>query len=157
MAKNASLAPFMSINITKNGSISPCTAFAEKIALISEVSDIKDFFYNSKALQELRKNELEGTWMLPGCRLCKENELGSGKESFNSWMNNRAGHSIQPAEPKIEHISIELSNNCNLTCVMCSSEYSSSWRKHDRSFNENGLGVRIEAQAWSLKPQFIYS
>jgi sulfatase maturation enzyme AslB (radical SAM superfamily) len=44
--------------------------------------------------------------------------------------------------PTIRHLEISFSNVCNLTCAMCSSEFSSSWIAPDKSAIEKGLGFR---------------
>ncbi len=44
--------------------------------------------------------------------------------------------------PTIRHLEISFSNLCNISCVMCSSEFSTSWFAHDRRAIQEGLEFR---------------
>jgi MoaA/NifB/PqqE/SkfB family radical SAM enzyme len=44
--------------------------------------------------------------------------------------------------PTIRHLEISFSNLCNISCVMCSSEFSSTWFAHDRRAMQEGLEFR---------------
>lgn len=113
--------------VSLTGSWSPCCRFSgNKGHKIKDYSFIE--FKNSeffKNLKEVSKN----TWH-PGCIRCKLDEERTNS-SYRVFFNNTFS-----GKQQIEFIEINLSNECNLTCRMCSSTYSTSWKKLLKNNNE---------------------
>lgn len=127
--------PFQSISIFPSGYVRPCCAFSENIAHIDGVQNISDLFYNNQNLQALRKNEILGTPTLPGCNLCynRTSNASSRKSIFNANFK----LTDKSKEDKLTFLDISFGNTCNLTCVMCSSQYSSKLRQLEEDFNKS--------------------
>jgi sulfatase maturation enzyme AslB (radical SAM superfamily) len=127
--------PFQSISIYPSGHIRPCCAYSENVEHISKVDNIVNFFYYNEHLNQLRQNEISGVPTLPGCNLCynKASTNSSRKSIFNSTFK----LADDSKEDKLTFLDISFGNTCNLTCVMCSSEYSSKLRKIETDFNRD--------------------
>jgi organic radical activating enzyme len=85
------------------------------------------------------------------CRSCKnkqDNGLNSRRMHFWNRKSNFYGPEAaaamvtQAQKPILRHLEISFSNTCNLSCAMCSSEFSSSWIQHDKKAIESGLEFR---------------
>lgn len=107
-----------------------------------------------KDLNENRKNIhlqlLSGDWP-DSCKRCLNKEKRNlqsrrtrtwerkikiyGRELAELYVNNQI-------EPNIRHLEISFSNVCNISCAMCSSEFSSTWINHDSKAIEQGLQFR---------------
>lgn len=99
---------------------------------------------------EIHNQTLRGEWP-SSCSSCKNKEAhGIQSRRTRTWERKigRYGEAeaVQMLEtqekPFIRHLEITFSNLCNITCAMCSSEFSSSWVKHDRAAVEEGLEFR---------------
>jgi MoaA/NifB/PqqE/SkfB family radical SAM enzyme len=155
MEKSLCLEAFKSLTITTgNGSVTPCCAFNGRLANIDDVKDLREFFYDSPEMNSVREHELNGKWYLPGCSNCQKFPSSSRKSQFNNWLRTHKPADITPEEkPEPVHLSFDFSNHCNLTCVMCNGEYSSSWRKHDAHFNREVTPMRPESKGRQLSEE----
>lgn len=108
---------------------------------ISDIDDIQTFFnsphYVKKRQTDVRKLDL--------CIACHSTRAKSGAPTLKETVqkNMYDYHNISPRNKidqcKIEHLDIAFSNLCNQQCLMCSSEYSSRWYKHDKQYNRNPI------------------
>ncbi|HUH73279.1 MAG TPA: twitch domain-containing radical SAM protein [Chitinophagales bacterium] len=132
-------APFTSLNFEQNGNVSAC-CYNRSFSL-GKIPDqsIDEIWKGSKA-NELRtyikNNDLSG-----GCSACSE-VIQSGNyqgtkaiyyDEFapkNNWLENLKNKFQQPAIQMPRLFEFELSNSCNLECIMCNGYFSSSIRKN---------------------------
>jgi MoaA/NifB/PqqE/SkfB family radical SAM enzyme len=126
--------PFQSISIYPSGHIRPCCAFKEDIGHVDSISNIVDFFHNDTHLNKLRDNEIAGIPTLPGCDLCYNN--ASTNSSRKIIFNNSIKHIGVTKENTLTNFDLSFGNTCNLTCVMCSSQYSSKIATIESKFNQ---------------------
>jgi sulfatase maturation enzyme AslB (radical SAM superfamily) len=99
---------------------------------------------------ETHKALLAGEWPA-GCRFCKNSEAkGIQSRRTRTWERKSARYgnkeSFQMLKeqqvPYIRHLEITFSNLCNLSCAMCTSEFSSSWVKLDKEALRQGFSFR---------------
>jgi MoaA/NifB/PqqE/SkfB family radical SAM enzyme len=125
--------PFFSLAISTTGDLSPCCAFTGHFGHLSEIKSITEHWKKDPQWTELREKELNGIWTLPGCRAChNKKNVTTRKELFENIL--KSPEQLSYNEPKIKHLDLAFGNICNLTCIMCSGQYSSSWVQHDKEF-----------------------
>lgn len=99
---------------------------------------------------ETHKALLAGEWP-EGCRFCKNAEArGVQSRRTRTWERKSASYGSEESfqmlkeqvTPFIRHLEITFSNLCNLSCAMCTSEFSSSWVKLDQEALDQGLSFR---------------
>lgn len=119
-------APFASINIYTIGITSPCCL---NTLLVDDYSRKKiTEIFNGKIYKQYRKSIRENQFP-EACSMCRDSLLNG---EYNSVMIHDYDHlKVSKILPnKIRHISISISNNCNLECIMCNGLASSSVRKN---------------------------
>lgn len=91
----------------------------------------------------------KGEW--PGsCSRCLNKEAkGLQSRRTRTWERKikmygreRAEAMARESSPRIRHLEISFSNLCNLSCAMCSSEFSTGWAAADKAAIEKGLIFR---------------
>jgi molybdenum cofactor biosynthesis enzyme MoaA len=106
------------VNIDIKGSWRPCCRFSDDRSHPTEninLKEYKDSFY----FQDI-KMSMEDGWH-DGCKKCKEEE-SIGVSSYRQRMN-------KILKDDNYYLDISLSNECNLTCRMCSADYSTAWNR----------------------------
>jgi MoaA/NifB/PqqE/SkfB family radical SAM enzyme len=134
-------APFTSINFQQNGNANACCYNRSHVLGTYPAQTINQIWFGEKANElrnYIRNNNLEG-----GCHICQQqllsrNFANSRAKSYDVYADSRETtlHILKKlfkrnkaiAYPKV--IEFELSNTCNLECVMCSGHFSSSIRKN---------------------------
>ena len=122
--KKICYAPFSSMFFSRHGLVAPCYAtYNENSSHISNNS-IKDIWF-SGSINEIRKQHSRCD-LSTSCSFC-ENILNSN--SYKSALINKYEHYAfsKSKYPKI--MEFELSNKCNLACIMCDTNLSSSIEK----------------------------
>jgi radical SAM protein with 4Fe4S-binding SPASM domain len=122
------VAPWTGLNIDQTGRVFPCMHTGYTLGNIKE-QDINEILVD-KPIQELKNSMRCGEWH-EACRWCKELEETTGT----------SGRTQKHAEPEIlasinadidwfepQHMTINWSNLCNLTCVYCNPETSTAWQ-----------------------------
>ncbi len=132
-------APFTSLNFEQNGNVTAC-CFNRKDILGSYPAQSLQQIWTGTAANDLRKkiaaNNLEG-----GCKLChilleSGNYNGTKAIFYDEYAHHlnlpqKLASSIGfPQAPFPKVFEFEISNTCNLECVMCSGYFSSSIRKN---------------------------
>lgn len=153
------LIPFMGFNIHPTGSWQLCPSSREQISLNTEKS--LNSIWQGEIFNSVRKKMLDNKEILPNCSGChrlEENDVESRRTIFNKKRLNFYGkdvcyNSVYKKERGILELDISFSNLCNLNCIMCSSEYSSSWIKQDQEAVSKGLTFRKVKQDKVLKIQ----
>ena len=122
-------APWTSLNIDQTGRVSPCMHCYNSVGNIKE-NTIQEVIHGA-VLTDMRKHMMRGEWHT-ACRLCQQAEATTGASA-------RTVRNVQPetvaaiaANPdtffELEHIVVNWSNLCNLTCVYCNPETSTAWQ-----------------------------
>ena len=122
-------APWTSLNIDQTGRVSPCMHCWDSVGNIKE-TPIQEVIHGP-ILTDMREHMARGEWH-SACKWCKQLEETTGA----------SGRTVRHAEPetlaaiehdpvnyfKLEHIVVNWSNLCNLTCVYCNPETSTAWQ-----------------------------
>ena len=130
------MAPWVSINNNPNGNILPCcvSKFHEPFGNLN--NDSIENIWNNEKYKELRKNMLEEkkTSTCERCYKEEEWETFSYRQYWNSKFGNKYDDLVEKTtadgsldEMKLYRWDFRFNNLCNLSCVMCGPELSSSW------------------------------
>jgi radical SAM protein with 4Fe4S-binding SPASM domain len=121
-------APWTSLNIDQTGRVSCCMFGEQSIGNIKQNS-IQEII-QGPALQDIKQTMAQGQWH-SNCVQCRRNEDVTGasartvrtapKETLDS-----IDHDMTWFAP--EHLVINWSNLCNLTCTYCNADASTSWQ-----------------------------
>ena len=122
-------APWVHVCQNVGGRLKPCCRFYSTVDFIkNEKTTIKDFFFGEE-MNNLRETMLSDQ-PHAGCTKCY-NEDASGKSSLRQQLNEAYKDKLDLDNPKIFYLEVGLSNACNLKCVTCASNYSTSWYEDD--------------------------
>ena len=121
-------APWTSLNIDQAGETSPCFHCVDMIGNNKQMT-IQEIIHGPK-VTSMREAMSRGEWH-PGCSWCKRLEETTGA----------SGRTVRHADPdtlaaidndinffKLEHLVVNWSNLCNLTCVYCNDQTSTAWQ-----------------------------
>lgn len=122
-------APWTGLNIDQTGRVTPCMHCFDSVGNIKE-APIQEIIHGP-VLTDMREHMARGEWH-SGCRWCKQLEETTGV----------SGRTVRHAAPetlaeiernsenffKLEHIVVNWSNLCNLTCVYCNPQTSTAWQ-----------------------------
>lgn len=121
-------APWTSLNIDQAGQVSPCFHCLEMVGN-NKTETIQNIIHGPQ-LQSMRQAMARGEWH-PGCNWCKRLEDTTGS----------SGRTVRFVSPetaaainndinffKLEHLVVNWSNLCNLTCVYCNDGTSTAWQ-----------------------------
>lgn len=122
-----------SFSAMPTGAVVPCCEFNISLGNYFSGYSVKDYF-SSKWLDNIKQQFINGEWPL-GCETCKNRE-SYGVESkriveTKQYINatNRANYTLNDfnrINGQCRYVNIQLSNLCNLSCVMCQPEQSSA-------------------------------
>jgi radical SAM protein with 4Fe4S-binding SPASM domain len=115
------VAPYNNMYFTTEGHVAPCWLLVGKIDKWSTSRSIKAIWFGEKFI-EYRNNLKEGLFNSE-CRVCKQ------KIEADTWPLALAydGFTVKEYPTLLE---LELSNQCNLECIMCEGRLSSGIRKN---------------------------
>jgi MoaA/NifB/PqqE/SkfB family radical SAM enzyme len=127
----------------KNQFITSCAINSDRLVKFSETV-IPSQVYNSQNFKDLRKKLHDGDWP-PGCHLCEKIEetpntrsmrqdylFENGKFAYeeDNFVYDYYDPSTGFMNPKgCKHIEMRFSNACNMSCLHCSSVFSTGWQK----------------------------
>lgn len=114
-------APFNNMYFTVRGKVSPCWKLPGMCDQWSEERSIKDIWFGDKF--QMYRDALKQCQFLGRCKEC-EKEIEE-----DVWPLAKAYQNF-PVNQYPSLMELELSNQCNLECVMCSGELSSGIRKN---------------------------
>lgn len=135
-------APFANMNFEQNGDVTACCFNRTHVLGNYPAMSLLDIWFSEKA-NELREyinaNDLSG-----GCEICAKqllahNFMGSRARGFDQSATSTLDNMPEKFRNKLKHgqwqqmprsMEFELSNTCNLECVMCHGYFSSSIRKN---------------------------
>lgn len=125
-------APWTSLNIDQTGRVMPCMHSSYELGNIKQ-NTIQDILIGHP-LRDLKRSIDRGEWH-PACVICKQLEETTGE----------SGRTARVIEPEIareidahidwfglEHVVINWSNLCNITCTYCNPETSTAWQSVKR-------------------------
>jgi len=114
-------APFNNMYFTTSGTVAPCWLTVDMKEIWTKDNSISDIWFGDK-FQKLR-NDLSNNIFEGPCKICKKNI------DDNVWSLSKAyePYSVTKYPTMME---LELSNQCNLECIMCNGKLSSGIRKN---------------------------
>ena len=121
-------APWTSLNIDQAGETSPCFHCVEMIGNNKQMT-IQEIIHGPK-VTSMREAMARGEWH-PGCSWCKrleETTGSSGRTVRGTSAETLAAIDSDPDFFKLEHLVVNWSNLCNLTCVYCNDQTSTAWQ-----------------------------
>lgn len=108
-----------------------------KLCCIS--NDVRSFsgnsirsYWNSNDLANIRDHMITGEGFLKECEACKNDEKVSGHSRRIDELDKLTYHSPLSFPT---HLSLKLSNVCNLKCIMCGPSYSTKWNEDVKDFS----------------------
>jgi len=126
------VAPWTGLNLDQTGKVFPCMHTGYTLGNIKQ-ENLNDIL-NGSPMQELKAAMKCGTWH-EACQLCKQLEESSGssgrtqKRASNETLD-AINADINWFEP--QHLAVNWSNLCNLTCVYCNPETSTAWQSVEK-------------------------
>lgn len=122
-------APWTSLNIDQTGRVSPCMHCFDAIGNLKKNS-IQEVIHGDR-LREIKQNMARGEWD-HSCRSCKQLEETTGVSGRT--QRHASQESIKAIDANLnwfslEHIVVNWSNLCNLTCVYCNPDTSTAWQQ----------------------------
>ena len=159
------LIPYMGLNIHPTGTWQLCSSSRKQYPINFE----QDFsnIWKGETLQSVRQKMLSNQEVLPNCSGCYKLEkkgVESKRTRYNKKRLNFYGEqfcydSVYNEKKSIIDLDISFSNLCNLDCVTCNNEYSSSWIKKDQQALKQGLSFRKikKDRLWKMPKSFIDS
>ncbi|HOZ29941.1 MAG TPA: radical SAM protein [Bacteroidales bacterium] len=114
-------APYTSMFFSRSGLVSPCYASYNDKSSHIKSNSIKDIWFNGsfKAIREQHKT----CDLSKNCKFCKEI---MDKTAYESLLINKYEHYAFSKSKYPAIMEFEISNKCNLSCIMCDSNLSSS-------------------------------
>tara|TARA_B000000565_G_scaffold254364_1_gene232584 strand:+ start:1292 stop:2500 length:1209 start_codon:yes stop_codon:yes gene_type:complete len=128
------LAPWHALTVNWNGNIKPDVHAKMVLGNIKE--DSLDDIYKSKKFIDLTNKMKQREWP-EGCQRCKDKESISGRSRRTYFWDTlpldlRTNISFKN---KLSYLDINTSNKCNLKCIHCNGEVSTSWIKDEKKLN----------------------
>ncbi len=126
--KHLCYAPHTSMFFARNGKVSPCYASYNDDSSTIDNTSIHDIWFKGsfvKIRKEHNNCDLETT-----CEFCNKLIL---QKSFGSLLINKYEHYAFSKSKYPAIMEFELSNKCNLSCIMCDSNLSSSIAKSEKN------------------------
>ncbi len=149
-------APSVNLNFEQNGNATAC-CYNRRFILGRYPKDSLQDIWNGDRVQELREL-LRNNDLSKGCQLCEEQLLagnfsGLRARSFDRVVDHPQAKTSNALMPRI--MEFEISNTCNLECVMCNGYFSSSIRRN-REKLEPFKNVYDDAFVDQLRPFLPY-
>ena len=101
------------------GNFKPCCRYSKQSGYNINEHSFSEF-RNSEFYKSLVNNMQDDNWD-DGCLKCKKEEQAGVRKSMCQNLN------AELSGNKIQFLEISVSNQCNITCRMCSPQYSSKW------------------------------
>lgn len=122
-------APWTSLNIDQTGCVFPCMHSGYELGNIKQ-TNIQEILKDTNMLN-LRNAMANGQWH-SACAWCKQLEETTGASGRTVRHASKETLAVIESDPEnffeLEHIVVNWSNLCNLTCVYCNSETSTAWQ-----------------------------
>ena len=122
-------APWTSLNIDQTGRVSPCFHARGSVGNIKETT-IQEIIHGP-VLTDVREHMASGKWHT-GCSWCKQLEETTGVSGRT--VRRASAETLTAIEQnpvnyfELQHIVVNWSNLCNLTCTYCNPDTSTAWQ-----------------------------
>ena len=122
-------APWTSLNIDQTGRVSPCFHARGSVGNIKETTIQK--IIHGPVLTDMRAHMARGEWHT-GCSWCKQLEETTGVSGRT--VRRASAETLTAIEQnpvnyfELQHIVVNWSNLCNLTCTYCNPQTSTAWQ-----------------------------
>jgi len=133
-------APFVNLNFEQNGNVRACCYNTKDVLGAWPVQSIRQIWESAQAAtlrKHIRNNNLGGGCLECGKMIVARNHQGVRAKYFDEFAPNDFSSRLHYFRNKLNgHINyprvmeFELSNECNLECIMCNGYFSSSIRKN---------------------------
>lgn len=130
-------APSVNLNFEQNGNVRACCYNFKEILGTWPQQSILEIWESANTMQlrkNIAQNNLGGGCLECGKMITAGNYQGVRAKYYDEFQNNnwwtKIKNSFQAATPFPKVMEFELSNKCNLECVMCNGYFSSSIRKN---------------------------
>lgn len=122
-------APWTSLNIDQTGRVSPCMYCYDSVGNVKD-TPIQQVI-QGPILTDMRDHMARGEWH-SACKWCKQLEETTGASGRTVRYANEGTLAAIEKDPdnyfELQHIVVNWSNLCNLTCVYCNPETSTAWQ-----------------------------
>ena len=157
--KHFCVLPFQHITIRPDGTFNPCSRYRmsskqrkEQKALMVDTLNVDmnavDHVRNSFEWIDLKESLSQNKPML-GCQKCYDQDSNDSKgiDSLRVIKNNKFGHEkfsdkLDIYDNPLRSLEVSFSNKCELQCLHCNSQFSSSWFDLDKELVEHGFDDR---------------
>lgn len=121
-------APWTSLNIDQTGRVSPCMHCFDSVGNIKQ-NTIQEVIVGP-IIKDIKNTMARGEWH-HACRLCKQSEETTGASART--VRQASPETLASIDQDIEwfepqHIVVNWSNLCNLTCTYCNPDTSTAWQ-----------------------------
>ena len=121
-----------------------CVSSQNKLAHISEIDDLNQF-YNSSLFNYIREKMKSGLLTTETCQACNFAREQGHTAAIDSWVREKIKWTSDDIDyHTISFLEFAPSNICNQNCVMCGSFYSSKWVEWELDAIEDGLTFRFK-------------
>ena len=148
--------PFVGFQFTHRSNRLCCSALSSKKMSASD-------FWNSDYIQEVRR-KMKNNIRVPDCQKCyaqEEANVHSQRKTYDTLWKDYPEADLPSA------MDLDLSNFCNLKCIMCSADRSSQWAGSVSSVSQEQLDnlcsissnikqLTIQGGEPSIMPEFVY-
>ncbi|MCZ0933178.1 MAG: twitch domain-containing radical SAM protein [Oligoflexia bacterium] len=158
------LIPFMGFNIHPAGEWQLCCSARKKHLL--NLEDQLSSIWEGNIINSVRETMLANK-VHPDCVGCFQLEKAGAasrrirfnKKRLKIYGKDKCYKSVYEKKKRLLELDISFSNLCNLDCVTCNSEYSSSWIKQDYKAVSEGMNFRNirKDRSWKINKGFIDS
>lgn len=137
--KHFCIAPWVHVAQNVGGRLKPCCRYQDTVKdFPKENYKSIETFFTSQDMENFRTRMTNNEY-IAGCVKCYQQD-SADKYSLRRELNNQYPlEHINLLKPTIKYLEIGLSNACNLACVTCGSNYSTSWYDDDAKFSELGF------------------
>jgi MoaA/NifB/PqqE/SkfB family radical SAM enzyme len=129
-------APFSSMRLFGNGTVTPCCLINKPMGFLSSSSNTEEIL-NSDLYQSFRQSFMSGEFSSL-CTKCKDREEAVGHSMrylYNQTLcpmpEGSRPETTMLSFPQIQHLDLNFSFACNLKCRMCSAFRSSKWQEDE--------------------------
>lgn len=157
----------MGFTVHPEGNYQLCSSSSrDSLSLVKEKN--LNSIWKSEQINQAREAMLRNEEVHPACSTCHNLEskgIESKRERYNKKKLAIYGEAVcgsavfdDASNRKIIDLDISFSNLCNLNCVTCSSQYSTSWFAKDQEALDQGLDFRMYDNAkkpWKLPKELI--
>ena len=139
--------PFTNLDFLPNGDVVTCCRAVGFEPLGNLKGESLDDIWNGKKLKIIREKMLRGE-KLSQCEVCYQIEAAGGVSDRLTSLRNHPNAFKETAI--LQEIGLRISNQCNLSCRMCTPEFSTNWYK-DKDLHH---GSYVEPKKLMLAPDF---